>query len=84
LEGEDLGEPVKVRVAVEYGECAVFGCGGGDQRVGGWDAVVAISARGQLAECARRCVGDGAVVAQDAERVELQLELGVLGAAAAE
>src|SRR5215218_7623943 len=65
LEGENLGEPVKVRVAMEYGEPAVFRCGGGDQRVGWRDAVVAISARGEVAECARRCVGDGAIVAQD-------------------
>jgi hypothetical protein len=56
----------KWRVEVEYGESVVFGCCGGDQRVGGRDAVVAIGTLGQLTECDRRCVGDGAVVAQDA------------------
>ena len=66
MEGEHLGEPVEVRVAVEHGEAAVFGCCGGDQGVGGWHAVVAVGARGELADCTRRCVGDRAVVAQDA------------------
>lgn len=63
MDGEDLGEPVEVRVAVEYGEAAVLGCGG-DQRVGGRYATVGVAAPSKLAECARRCVGDGAVVAQ--------------------
>jgi hypothetical protein len=33
LEAEDLGEPVEVHVSMEYGESAVLGCRGGDQRV---------------------------------------------------
>jgi hypothetical protein len=72
----------KVRVAMEYGESAVFRCCGGDQRVSGRYAVVAVGTLGQLAQCARRGVGDGAVVAHDAQRVELQLERGVFGAGA--
>jgi len=36
-------EAVEVRVAVEYGETAVFGDCGGDEGVGGWNAVVAIA-----------------------------------------
>jgi hypothetical protein len=30
LEGEDLGETVEVRVAMEHSQAAVLGCGGGD------------------------------------------------------
>lgn len=63
LEAQDLGEPVEVHVSVEYGESAVLGCRGRNQRIGGRYAVVAVSALGQLAECARRRVGDGAIVA---------------------
>ena len=66
LEGEDLGEPVEVRVTMEYGEAAVLGCGRGDQRVGEWHAVVTVPVAGQLTIGAHGCVGDGAIVAQDA------------------
>ena len=48
LEGEDLSESVEVRVTVEYGEAAVLGGGGGDQRVGERHAVIAVPAARQL------------------------------------
>ncbi len=81
LKDEHLGELVEVRVAVEYSEATVLrGCRG-DQRVGDGHAVVAVATLGQLAEGAHRGVGDGAIVAQDSQRVELGLQCEVLGGA---
>jgi len=78
VEGEDLGEPIEVRVTMEHSEATVLCCGGGDQRVGERHAVVAVAAASQLAVGAHRCVGDGAIVAQDAQGVELALQRGEL------
>lgn len=74
LESQDLGEAIEVPVTVEHGQAAVLSSSRADQRVGDLHPVVAIAALGQLAQRSHRRNGDGAVVAQDAQGVQLALE----------
>ena len=82
VEGEDLGETVEVRVAVEHGKAAMRGGGSGDERVGDGHSVVPVAALGEFAERPHRGVRDAAVVAQDPQGVELEFQRDVFGAAA--
>lgn len=65
---------MKWGVAMEYRNTAVFSGCCGDQRIGQRHAVIPVAMFGQLADCAHRGVGDGAIVAQDPEPVKLNLE----------
>jgi len=79
---EHCCQAVEVRVAVEYGQTAVFGGCRGDQGVGGRNAVVAVAVCGEFAEGTHGGVRYGAIVAQDPQRVELGLEREMFGAGA--
>jgi hypothetical protein len=81
---EHRGEAVEVRVAVEYGEAAVFGGRRGDEGVGARNAVMAVTACGEFAEGTHGGVRHCAIVAQDPQRVEFGLEREMLGARARE
>ena len=71
-----------MRVSVKDGESAVLGRGCSNQRIGQRHAVVAVAAPGELPEGTHRRIGDHQVVAQDAQRVELKLQLEILRARA--
>ncbi len=77
MEHQHLGEAIEVHVSVQHGEPAMLGSRRRDQGVGGGNTVLAIAALGKLTDRASRRVCDGAVVAQDAQRVELRLERNV-------
>ena len=65
---------------MEYGQTAVFGGRRGDQGVGRRNPVVAVTACGELAEGTHGRVRHGAIVAQDPQRVELDLQREMFGA----
>jgi hypothetical protein len=61
-------------IAVQHRKAIVLGGTCCDQRVGDRNAVVAVVAGCQLSQCPRGCVRDCAIVAHDAQRVELGFE----------
>lgn len=69
-------------VAVQDGEAAVLGGRGGNQRVSERNTVIAGAALGELGQGAHRGVGDGAVIANDAQRVQFGFQRDVLRACA--
>lgn len=69
-------------VVMEHGDSSVLCGGSGDERIRDRHAVVSVVAFGQLADSAHRGIGDGAIAAQNPQRIEISLKLDVLGAAA--
>jgi hypothetical protein len=79
FEGEDLGQPVEMRVSVQHGEAAALGGRRGDERVGERNAVVAISALRKLAECRHGSIDRGPIVAEHPHRGQISVDARVLG-----
>lgn len=75
---ERLRKASEVSVAMQDGEAAVLAGRSGDQRVSERYAVIAIAALGELGQSPHRGVCDGAVVADDAQRVQFGFKRDVL------